>query len=238
MAEPADFGGVSFAAYSVLLRLPYEPPVALALSTLSTSAVVSNVWYHTNYELAVHASNNVDAACFAGVYFAVVPGDTEVLFVADDDATEAALGVQLQGQHGPAALRFGTGQFAPVVNIAVTQQVDLDNGVVPLLSSYFGEEVVGETACLVGAVSDSIGVLTDDADLPGRCDAPALVGATGGSLTVAMDSPPNTGGSPVSSFVLLLRPHDDDALADYLEVRCIVRVWARAVDEADMSCVP
>ena len=185
---------------------------------------------HVMYAWCTHAScilhthrqaeNRGGDTCLPGVLGSVSAGQFALLVsFTDTGATPLEAFTAITAIPTGATLRGGSGEFATVVELAAgVTLADVAGGRLLLKNSFRGAEVIRVPLCVCGALSAEVEMTTKDAGVPGLAQPPTLVEATGGRLALRMASPADTGGVGVTSFTVVLHPHNLAGMEAYLQV--------------------
>ena len=221
LLPPKDFGGTATVSYLVFMRLPLVGDAFMQVAnTTSASVSVTNLKARTTYTLVAQAENTFGDRCVDGVSAGLSPGERMMrIFIEDASVNVTALVAMLNVANDGATLRIETVAGVVFASVAANvEMADVLRGSVPLKATWAHSALDRTAVCMCGTLSEVVQVQTLDVGLPDLAPVPQLAKATGGRLELELLSPQDTGGSPVTSFALLLEPHDPEGLRQHVSV--------------------
>ena len=219
IAAPVDMGGGITVEYLVLVRLLASGHIATVSRAAASVVTVSNLHFSTKYALSAQAINSGGDSCFDGILFSVNPGDASVAFEVLEGYSAAGVTASFAVQQGSVALRMLTGAYQPVVQLQHPTSAQVSSGMLPLVATYSLAAVDSVPGCLCGVPSSEVVTETQVAELAGSAGAPVLREVTGGLIGLDLVSPIDTGGTAVTSFLVVLQPQNAAMVQEHLQVR-------------------
>ena len=224
VTPPVDFGGASSVSYALYIRRAPTSGVSLyervPTAGTSLSIDISNLHAATAYQVFAQASHAGGDVLLPNVTVSVDTGSMALLL---DPRTDGPTAEALFAVLSPVgtALRIGGADSATIVTLGIVTLEDISDGRVALDSAFASTSQSGAAVRLTGTPSAALSFTTKDADDPARCPPPVFVSSTGGSFAVAMESPTDTGGLPVTAFLVVVTPLNMAAFLEYIEVRTV-----------------
>ena len=175
---------------------------------------------HAWLALHLQAAHEGGDAVVAGLTVSVDPGAFQLKAHVRNGTSATAL-VQALAAPGT-TLRLGAALGSTVVvELGLVTLALMQNGVIPLIAPFDGPvPLVLVPVHLTGTPSTPrLRFSTPVPQAPASAPPPVAVNATGGSVILALRSPADTGGLPVTSFVVTITALDLTGLNSYLLVR-------------------
>lgn len=217
---PADMGGADTGRLRVYARKPGSP--APFVSVLNEVAVdrdgprrleglqISNLFASTTYELIALVDTGVPDVTVPGMLVTAVAGSNHLDVVSSPtDASAWAQLLRVAGTGLVVAPGTGPNGHSTAAVTGSNALPTLEVGSTLNLARPFNPSSVGVTAvpvALSAARSPAVLLTTIEAGKPALVPAPAVTSTTGGSLTIYVDGPLDTGGLALESFTLRISP--------------------------------